>query len=145
MKSLLTLLLIGTVVEARAVGKPATYRYVQQLADITPIPLAEIVGASYFRLKFPQAYGSQDWHSYFTQRHAQGKSYEEAQEFSLLMFGNRAPLDEEEAIALLMADPVYRAHVVGHIWTAANILAIANNELRVRYVLTAANNTHPKN
>lgn len=61
-------------------GHAAPYRYLQELAARTPVPIATVVGASYFRQNFPRAYKSPYWHDYLRAKHAEGKSYQEAED-----------------------------------------------------------------
>ncbi len=110
-------------------GKVAPYRYLLELAAHAPLPLAEVVGASYFRQIFPKSYKSPYWHDYLIQKHAEGKSYEEANELYQFMFGVGDALTEDEAIDLLMADPVYRAHVIAHFSVASSIMIQAYEQL----------------
>ena len=135
MKLLLTMLLLscaGLVVAGKAhatTGKAAPYRYLKELAANAPVPLAEVVGASYFRQNFPKSYKSPYWHDYLIQKHAEGKSDEEAAELYQFMFGSGEALTEEQTIDLLMADPVYRAHVIAHYSIASGVMIQAYEQL----------------
>ena len=115
--------------ELAAASKVVPHRYLQELATIAPVPLANVVGASYFRQAFPQSYNSPYWHDYITQKHAEGKTYEEAANLYQLMFVNGTAMvetfTEEHALALLMADPAYRAHVIGHFSIASSLVVAA--------------------
>ena len=132
----LAVVLVLTTVQGVAVGKAhatagkvAPYRYLLELAAHAPVPLAEVVGASYFRQNFPKSYKSPYWHDYLIQKHAEGKSDEEAAELYQFMFGSGEALTEEQAIDLLMADPVYRAHVIAHYSIASGVMIQAYEQL----------------
>ena len=83
------------------------------------ISFTEVVGARYFRMLFPKAHNAPHWRDYIEQKQAEGKSFEEGFESYTRMFGRgEERMSVEDAIALLMAAPAYRAHIVAHFTVA---------------------------
>lgn len=125
MKVLVWTLFLGVVTTTFSGGVGAAagriievHSYLRELVQMS-MPLASVVGSPYFRMLFPKAHGAPHWEDYVKQKQTEGKSFEEGLQSYMRMFGSGVGrMSDEEATALLMDAPVYRAHVLAHFVTA---------------------------